>query len=260
MAVRDADPDGNKPHARAWTRLHDAIVKNRKVLGILSAFVVFATFIAKDMIRETIKDQIDSIQSAENVFFSRAGEQSALETAVSQLKQSFEANHYYPEKELRERYNALFSDRRLQGFVQVDRFQRFEESLDFLVEHLPPPPDSVRKEQKQFNDANARLKKAYNRLIELDDELSKLPKESQHFRGTLFDEDDVSGIVAVMPVDVGLAAIRASRAAIKFGDESKKRLERYNTAAFWISCALYILGWGIGLVSQIVGAGSGSVE
>lgn len=104
------------------------------------------------------------------------------------------------------------------------------------------------------------MKNAYNDLVRLDDSLSKLPKESKQFRETLFDANDLSRIVMLLPVDVGTAAVKASTAAIKFGDESERRLERYDTATFWISCALYVVGWGIALMSKIDGPDDDSVE
>jgi hypothetical protein len=228
-------------------RRHSAIKHKHLMLTFTGAFIVFTTFVFKEGFREHLKDLVDSISGAENIFFIRK-ESSRIPVylAIVDLRITRITD------KLDKKIGPSAAPSTLQLSAVNDLVHVTADSLDVsmnnlrrLVERLPKSTEIV------------------SQILEVEKEVSALRAEARTIQDSvgrsLGWDADIAAQVS-LPVEGGLfygKALQTSQRvqaleekAIEMAEQLRIRNERWYTVCSWASYGLYALGWTLGLVGR----------
>ena len=240
------------------TSLKPFLERHSRLLSIAGLVLVFVTFIVKDAIREQLKDSLDSISAAENLYLIRE-DSAAIKELVTDDDKRLDSvlRSMNPSKDT-EKPSQL--DEMLGKTVERDRtYTLVESSLENtsrVVETLPDP--------------NSKRVQLLNLKRELED-IRKLDKEAQNITSDFFKNLTIDDVLKNDPTkkqealhkDVELEeplvsrtfalVIETSQAMNSVTEEARKQYEsqeRLYKLFTWLSYLLYAAGWGLSVVGQ----------
>jgi len=220
---------------------------HRRVAAVTGALIVFLTFVVKDAVREQVKDLVDSLQSAEDVFEIRAQHEVtvALLNGIGQRVQLIwqstpEAKEFLRKNDksgvihdITENADIIEQER-----ANLDNLQRFIARLPSSETGLRAEVSEIRKRWTEHHDF-------YLQVIAMINQ--KQMSEDQEF--------DAMSTLGPESEDLNSAILDLSERAIAKSDtlreDAEKRLQIYT----WASYVLYTVGWSLALFGRIFEVG-----
>jgi hypothetical protein len=229
--------------------------KTRDLLIFIGAAIVVSTYIVKDIYRESLRDDLETIESAENLFLTQQ-RSSSLSTTLQKIRTDIlviggrTASQDESTGKVREEY--LSELRNIQQENMNDNVRQFEDQIR-LLERLPLNAE----EQKQLNEFKADVAIVKSKFGMLQDEIRKASEVGE--KPNLADNDawdarlrkyeGNSQSEKKMLKTTQEAANRALEQAKRKEDERRKRYEWFKTASIY----LYFSGFLVGLIGRLIG-------
>jgi hypothetical protein len=227
--------------------------RHHRIIIIIGAFIVFLTFVTKDAIRDQLKEETDSLQSAETLYLSWIRNNDLLvslddiETRIGNLQESVEKTSIP---------NATAKNRQTVEFVH--RINRVTKGLRSLHTALSPLIDKVPAYRQEYETLDKGLIEMEARQDEVSNEIQKSEDanrtEEEHiallnraFKG--MGTSDVYSKVNEFPPKL-----------IATFFEKKERKEKLYKNCTWLSYILYTVGWGLALIGRLAGDGMAANE
>jgi hypothetical protein len=244
-----------KTDETSWLKGHS------RLLSLVGALVVFVTFVAKEGIRERMKEVTDSIEGAENVFLAQTGS-SIKSIAFADLARRMLVN-----QQNLERYTHPLVDKAQPGYnIFADRFvnERLEltweafQHVDTLVSNtsrlkrrLPERSTDIDDGFIFIRDNTAKLGASYKELRD-NEEAEARPRGVNHATYLMqrFTQTVQLGAWSVQLAD---HAYELAEEVLEAADKAREKAERRYRMWTWISYGLYSLGWGLALAGTMYG-------
>jgi hypothetical protein len=236
---------GKKPDRRRRGRSHVRLflTKHKRLISLIGALIVFLTFVTKDAIREHVKDTVDSLQSAEDVFDIRSQHQNSVDMLNSISQHVDEIWKTTPG-----RAEYLKNDPRSDLDYDIGEIKTLileaEANLGILgrlVERLPASELPVKKELSGVRGRYKTLNETYTKV-------------SLGIGNRSISEDDEDGWLVPLGTDSEnlLADIGGLSAKARDSCEAVKRRTEGELMVFtWVSYGLYAIGWFLTLFGRL---------
>jgi hypothetical protein len=226
-------------------QLGSFVRKHQQLLTFAGALIVFLTFVLKEGFRDGLRDLIDSIESAESVFMIRSdGGDTYFMLGQLQSKIDLIQEEMMPAASLKNRY---FIEAALQNIALAENLIHTSTlSLDNdsrLLERLPHHSRVVEEFHGLFQDLNNLQKLDTETAEKVQSEQSEMIVHGESQR-LLKEAANVSGRMLTF----GHQVLNDARAL-------RGQRERSYVYVTWASYGLYIIGWGLGLISKLYGVG-----
>jgi hypothetical protein len=232
-------------------RFKHIVTKHQHWLTFAGAFIVFMTFIVKEGLRDHWERTAGAINAVQSAY--------AVRGDISELTQEIydiEAKLHDHEMDEAAKANKLFDynaakyrlEEMYRRFAQVNGTSR---QIGILVRILPEN-DANRKKAREIDEG---LKTSRNNLIWLDSKLRKstlgIENEEEWERKALevtgeAEQDEEEALRALMNDSEKLTTVVFDDA-----EAIRKRNEKYAAIAWWITAALFVIGWGLGLLGKV---------
>jgi hypothetical protein len=216
---------------------------NRRAAAVIGAFIVFLTFVVKDAIRENVKDLVDGLQSAQDVFEIRAQHEISV-SLLNGIAQRVEMIWGTTAEGLaflrRNDQSGVIGD----ITANADGLQQAKANLDNLrrfIDRLPTTETAPRAAVKDLEVRWKQLDDTYLKTIAAIN--SKKLSEDDEFGASV----DLGTARETLQLDVG----NLSDDVIARSDELKERAERTLKTYTWISYFLYSIGWSLALFGRL---------
>jgi hypothetical protein len=212
--------------------------RHRQLVKYLGAVIVFATFVAKDGKRDTLKDLVASLETAENTFVLRE-ENQFVESRISELERSFkefseESHKSKPDTEwFEEKLNNALHQVQPDLVALAMRINNIER----ILEVAPNPQD----EQD--------LRSLKKHVDETYDEWDHFYKAQDARPQSILGVNELGTITAKLSLNLSLLEGRVL-------DHARQRRgveEGHYKLATWASWCFYGLGFVLGLIARIYG-------
>jgi hypothetical protein len=212
---------------------------------MLGAFIVFATFILKDGVKDNLRDTVDAFESAESVFLMRdsIGEGEVRLREMTNILRGIQEKTNSKDVGGTEEFRASQDFQRVRSLMQAqDDFSLRMDALDQLAEKLPSNKNrdgQIRQFHEFFNTLSESILNNGNGL-----EYEKRPNETveqQDFR-----------MIRALEFETG----HLEEVAHSTLDEARKKrrlLERRLRIVTYTSYALYGIGWGLAFIGRLWG-------
>jgi hypothetical protein len=225
------------------TKLASFIRKHHKLMTFFGALIVFVTFIVKDGIRDHLKDQAASIDSAESLFIITKNMRVPPDVA----------------KRLDGVGKIKFDDVLDRAFaVMTDVANYAEASVQTSSRLLNSLPGKVEEEQKLAS-LRERLYSDHTKMqfkhVSLLD--SRIINEGT--KNKVVVPNDILDEMSKLMVDSDEATRIGDQLLLRAEEMKDKTAKRYRIASI-ASNWLYTLGWGLGLIGRIYGVAGGGAE
>lgn len=266
----------NLAHLKGWRALprHLGVTKRKKksALGLVGLLIVFSTFLAKEVIRENLKDKIADIAGAQNIFLIRA-DNTDSGTNFSRLYEftdsDSDARHKEEGDNLSDRQLQIdildrYEKRRTFAYPALDDFRRTVDNLERLNNALPKSfrseAEHVEWVKKRYLELKSELDKdapdienreaiAYVKMIgRLSTRQEK--RDGRREWGRLAQELDDTDV----PEELETTASEAHKigdSELEAAEAAKKSIEFRYTISIWISAVLFAAGWGLNLYALL---------
>lgn len=231
--------------------------RRKLTIGLVSALIVFATFVTKETWRDSSKEYVDTLSNAENAFLLRSDTLDLPHSAKKAIDQIFANERAMnfstegPPMDGDNPYGPLYGDIEIAWDVLI-RADAGLQNNERLLESLRIGSGSLRDETKalreRYSYLNNAVQKESDRTLEESLAWPKAFHKDKFFelreadlRLAAFQPDLLTGINAN-----GWKIFRAVR-------DEKIKIEREYRRFALVSFGLYALGWGIGLVGTMLG-------
>jgi hypothetical protein len=211
---------------------------------LCGALIVFLTFVAREGIREHLKELIETQEGARNMLELRNQFEAVKNWEVILDQNVANLNNYIVAPETQKRLS--FDESAQTAYILMKRRETLglaSSQLDMLDDLLERTKDVSSKQKAVL--ISARLEKVER---EIDGRLAAIQTE-QKPAAPLPSLDQIA-------TDVNEIADRVGRLYVAAVDDAKKKRETYQTVydqAGAVSIALYTLGWALGFVGKIFG-------
>jgi hypothetical protein len=234
---------------RKWGDIKSFFRRHNTRLIFFGALVVFTTFVIKDVLREQLKDLMDSVESAHSIFVLRH-DTSMLNFRLQYLQGTADAladklvrSKMVTQDGLRKDATAkiVLLDEQLDNlFVYCDNVARLVEKLPekmSMTHHLHDLVDAT--------EHRALHQRAILEHLREGEELKTLDSKSSSVVGTTILE--IQNAIPQLDFAIMTYGEMTMREAERAKDVSKQTYGRWTR----ISYGLYALGWGLGLVGKL---------
>jgi hypothetical protein len=249
-------PPAGKSRLRLFLGRHDSVVI------FIGAFIVFATFIFREEVREELKDLVGSIDSAQTVFATRRdvsaiGEQlNTVGTIASDIASTVLGGR----TEIDRQQNSVLA-LRFRVFATRDYAGTLAASVD-NISHLLEKLDPKTAQNTRLTQLRAKTTNLRNRCEEEMNHLEPWAIDAKHPKTAL----EMSRLnQELMPliidsVDVSQDIQKLAEDVLKRAEEAKKKQERRYRIVNWLSVGFFTAGWGLGLIAKLCGVDGVSAE
>jgi signal transduction histidine kinase len=207
--------------------------------------IVFLTFVVKEGIRDNVKDKVDSLHSALNVYQIREDAQGNDE----RINTFYDVTAHRITTPLSSAKNFLETEEGLYGLSE--RVKRYNETVFNLADELPQDA-SLSKELDELRKAVAGTDSALNYVVDL---YTNPAGRSKSVQQELVNEGASDAADALYQA-LQKAALVGSHVKEK-AKETIQKLEVSYRRVTLASYALYCLGWGLGLLGKLYGVPTG---
>jgi ABC-type transporter Mla subunit MlaD len=232
------------PFADDWplspSRFRLFLKRHRQSLSLVGALIVFSTFVIKDAIRQDVKDTVDSLQAAEDVFVTRSENQAAAMTLASikayveNLSNKTDSALDYLDDEL-----SGVQEMVLQGKRNLDNLKRM---IDKLPGTNAPLISSLHKLEGNY-DAVFESTKTVSQGVA--DGLIRMERRAERIAA-------VGNQTSDLLIEIQTFADKV----IETSDEVRKAEERKYRRYTMLSYFLYAIGWSLALFGRLFGMDS----
>lgn len=256
MIEREKSKADNTNTGKApWLKRHG------RLLSLVGALLVFVTFVAKEGIREHLKEVTDSIEGAENVFLTQTG--SSIESIpFADLARRMSVNQQNLQRhtgplvdKARPDYN-IFADRFVNERLNLawEAFQHVGtvvSNTSRLSSRLPERPTVIDERFGFITDSTAKLRASY-KDFEDNMDAEHIPRGVTHATMLMrrFTQILELGTGSVILADHAYAL---ANKVLEEADKARERAERRYRMWTWISYGLYSLGWGLAFTGTLYG-------
>lgn len=229
----------------------DAKTKKKESLVLLAAFIVFITYIVKDVLRESLKDIVSSIDSAESYFLIRAStfplmqSLSQIDGELGYLTLLLDGQQQHQSRsnaKLQSQINKLSHNRDSLDKMEFETAQ----SIDSLRRLLNKVPDSAIV-QRQFVD----VEKEWDTLKAADSKFHQSVINGVGSDSEKNNETYLSTIADLNGIDNELNTIATQ--SLQKAEIVRQRRERWLNVFTPLSIALFIIGWTLALYANLHG-------
>jgi len=231
-----------KRDAATGNRLVLLIRRHRRLLTFVGAFIVFATFILKENFESELEVEVAQMRNARNIFFMR--------TQMSQISSEiFEVGNRLDgvSSDLdRDATPSSPGDGRAQR-VQARRVNELRNrilALQSILSNIDVLRASSDEKQTEMAELRERLASIHQELEQSSPATNAADEAAARERTRRLSRE-------VWAVDKSLHEL--AQASAKFSQETMERHRRQLELAKVASIALYVIGWGLGLLSKLVG-------
>jgi hypothetical protein len=243
--------------------------RHQQLFSFVGALIVFVTFVIKDNLREKWKGNAEALDSAKT-FFALRDDLTNVTGLVENIrnmvivqnapKDSHQPSANKMQRDIEGMVNAIRND--LGTLEDSDPyFDRDMTVLSGLIEHLPDPgPDMTM--FLPIKDSRNRWRTSVRSLLPKLQEF--LPFAGQVVSKMQYPADSMTRLnelenevlsIAKEGNDINLRALLLRKQVIQRADDLETQNKHYAEIAKWLSIALYVLGWGLGLVGKLSGGG-----
>ena len=232
-------------------------------MSVIGLFLVFFTFVAKDIIRDRLKDRIEAIESAQNIYLIRADSTESLAPSAQFFTFSFSSeemqyrNYKQLEKVIDDEYNKRWN-------LVLPQVQDFDKTIDNLSRLDAAIPSNSPKNVKELNQLKSNFdgfsKVFWVEAQELKTKVGNLsftagaPGKDKDQRIRAYHEalerlDEASRSLPLRMLNLQLDTNKLGKSECDAAEDAKKRLDREYLLSIWFCSMLFIAGWGLNMMA-----------
>jgi hypothetical protein len=139
------------------------VLRGKRIISLVGLIIVFTTFIAKEIVRENLKDRISDISMAQNVFLIRSDHTDSFSSMGRlfsfTISQMYEQNPTYKdlEEDSEKGNDSEYQKRWNMAFPEIEEFQKELDNLKHLQEFIPEGDKDSRNQFKEVDGSYQRL-------------------------------------------------------------------------------------------------------
>jgi hypothetical protein len=236
------------------------IKKHKRWFTFVGAFIVFATFVAKEVVRDDLKDVVSGFENAQTTFALR-DQNMGMTTTMTEIRTRVVA---LSDKSLPKMPGGVWRVSQAYAVVEETRetVELLRQSLVTITALAQKLPKDEKREAElvECTKLVAQTRDDYGKALDV---LKDVLTRAQASKRDLTKEDEqrmVSAETAYIEVQrqaaLRIAAFESGvlSEAPKYREEQEYRYAWWNKASYW----LYSLGWGLGLIGKIYGVEGGA--
>jgi hypothetical protein len=250
MAIHDKVPYIGKPTPKA----HDVGVylrRHNRILTFIGAFIVFATFVVKDGIREHLKDLTDSVAAAESVFLIRDENIETSRTLGNIQRQIAAITQTADNSPL---YAAALDVEIVKLYMSNTEY--FLDNIYRLISKLPDQKTPITFKNSWLS--GTQRKNPWEFWRDLQNQLTQLKQSDSNVRQLMRPDhvgeekaaraaDKLFGDSVVLWIDTRAFGWLVLEEAVKMREKSEHSYEFFTNVTY----VLYVFGWGLALSGRL---------